>query len=106
MRMASTKPISDPKVLMPPAAKTVARRAIMSQVVPDGHGREPVRSHSVIGDAARSMTSMAFYEYLCRDCDTSFELRRAMVDADDPVTCPNGHTDVRRKLSVFASIGA
>jgi putative FmdB family regulatory protein len=49
---------------------------------------------------------MAVYEYVCRECDTAFELRRAMGEADLPVTCPGGHTDVRRKLSVFASVGA
>jgi putative FmdB family regulatory protein len=49
---------------------------------------------------------MAVYEYICRDCDTSFELRRPMGDADREVTCPNGHADVRRKLSVFVSVGA
>lgn len=51
------------------------------------------------------MTLMALYEYVCRDCDASFELRRAMGDADRDVTCPNGHAGVRRKLSVFASVG-
>jgi putative FmdB family regulatory protein len=49
---------------------------------------------------------MPLYEYVCRDCDTSFELRRAMSDSDSRVTCPSGHTDVRRRLSVFASVGA
>ena len=48
---------------------------------------------------------MALYEYLCRDCDASFELRRAIGEADRDVTCPAGHTDVRRKLSVFAAVG-
>jgi putative FmdB family regulatory protein len=48
---------------------------------------------------------MALYEYVCRDCDVPFELRRAMSDADSPVTCPQGHSDVRRKLSMFASVG-
>ncbi len=52
------------------------------------------------------MTAMALYEYVCRDCDLSFELRRAMADADSSVTCPQGHTEVRRKLSMFASVGA
>ena len=50
--------------------------------------------------------SMALYEYFCRECDISFDLRRAMGDADRDVTCPNGHADVRRKLSVFVSVGA
>jgi putative FmdB family regulatory protein len=49
---------------------------------------------------------MALYEYVCRDCDVVFELRRAMHDADRSVMCPDGHTDVRRKLSLFASLGA
>ncbi len=49
---------------------------------------------------------MAVYEYLCRDCEAPFEVRRAMGDADSDVTCPSGHTDVRRKLSMFASVGA
>ena len=48
---------------------------------------------------------MALYEYVCSDCGTSFELRRAMGDGDRAVTCPSGHTEVRRKLSVFASVG-
>jgi len=49
---------------------------------------------------------MALYEYVCRECDSTFELRRAMAEADVAVTCPNGHTEVRRKLSVFAAVGA
>lgn len=49
---------------------------------------------------------MALYEYFCRECETTFELRRPMRDADSSVTCPAGHLDVRRKISVFASVGA
>jgi putative FmdB family regulatory protein len=49
---------------------------------------------------------MALYEYLCRDCDTTFELRRPMGEADRDVMCPSGHVDVRRKLSVVAAVGA
>ena len=30
----------------------------------------------------RIMVAMALYEYLCRDCETSFEVRRAMSDTD------------------------
>jgi putative FmdB family regulatory protein len=69
----------------------------MSTVVPLA-GTGPGRQHVTSG-------AMALYEYVCRDCDTSFELRRAMGAADSGVTCPSGHTDVRRKLSVFASVG-
>ena len=28
----------------------------------------------------RIMVAMALYEYLCRDCETSFEVRRAMSE--------------------------
>lgn len=49
---------------------------------------------------------MALYEYFCRECETSFEVRRPMRDADSGVTCPEGHRDVRRKISVFAAVGA
>jgi putative FmdB family regulatory protein len=45
------------------------------------------------------------YEYRCRDCDERFELRRAMAEADEPATCPDGHVDAVRLLPVFASVG-
>jgi putative FmdB family regulatory protein len=45
------------------------------------------------------------YEYRCVSCDDVFEVRRAMADADDTVTCPSGHGDVRRLLSVFGTSG-
>jgi putative FmdB family regulatory protein len=48
---------------------------------------------------------MPVYEFRCLACDTRFEARRAMADADAPATCPNGHADVRRLLSVFAAAG-
>jgi putative FmdB family regulatory protein len=44
------------------------------------------------------------YEYQCAECHTGFERRVSMADAD-VVTCPNGHTSVRRLLSVFATSG-
>jgi putative FmdB family regulatory protein len=46
---------------------------------------------------------MATYEYRCRACGTTFEERRSMADADAVATCPDGHTDTTRLLSVFAS---
>jgi putative FmdB family regulatory protein len=48
---------------------------------------------------------MPVYEYLCRDCDTVFEARRTMAEADSPVACPDGHARVARRLSVFAATG-
>ena len=49
---------------------------------------------------------MARYEYRCRTCDDRFELRRPMAEADAPASCPSGHPDVVRLLSVFATVGA
>jgi putative FmdB family regulatory protein len=49
---------------------------------------------------------MPLYEFRCRTCDEAFEVRRPMSQANDPATCPAGHPDSVRLLSVFASVGA
>ena len=49
---------------------------------------------------------MPLYEFKCRTCDDTFEVRRPMSQAADPATCPHGHPDAVRLLSVFASVGA
>jgi putative FmdB family regulatory protein len=49
---------------------------------------------------------MPLYEFRCRTCDTTFELRRPMSEASDPASCPDGHEDAVRLLSVFATAGA
>ncbi len=46
---------------------------------------------------------MPLYEYRCRTCDTTFEEQRPMAQSSDPATCPDGHPDARRVLSVFMS---
>ena len=48
---------------------------------------------------------MARYEYLCKDCGSTFELQRSMADAEGEVRCPSGHSQVRRRFSVFATTG-
>jgi putative FmdB family regulatory protein len=48
---------------------------------------------------------MARYEYLCKDCGSTFELQRSMADAEGDVRCPDGHAQVRRRFSVFATTG-
>jgi len=48
-------------------------------------------------------TAMATYEFRCRACGATFEERRAMAEADAPATCPAGHADTTRLLSVFAT---
>jgi putative FmdB family regulatory protein len=49
---------------------------------------------------------MPRYEYRCRTCDDTFELRRTMSESDAPALCPEGHADTTKLLSVFASVGA
>ena len=49
---------------------------------------------------------MARYEYLCKDCGSTFELQRSMADAEGDVRCPSGHDQVRRRFSVYATSGA
>ncbi|MEK7292548.1 MAG: zinc ribbon domain-containing protein [Actinomycetota bacterium] len=49
---------------------------------------------------------MPTYEFRCRTCDTAFEERRSMAQANDPARCPDGHDNTVRLLSVFASVGA
>ncbi|CAB4873742.1 unannotated protein [freshwater metagenome] len=49
---------------------------------------------------------MPLYEFRCRTCDESFELRRSMAESNAPAACPSGHDNAVRLLSVFASVGA
>ena len=49
---------------------------------------------------------MPTYEFRCRTCDTTFEERRPMAEANAPAPCPHGHADTVKLLSVFASVGA
>jgi putative FmdB family regulatory protein len=48
---------------------------------------------------------VATYEYRCRACGATFEERRPMAEADAPASCPEGHGDTTRLLSVFAATG-
>lgn len=46
---------------------------------------------------------MPLYEYFCRHCQVKFELLRPMSRWEEPATCPSGHADALRLLSLFAS---
>ena len=46
---------------------------------------------------------MPIYEYRCLDCETVFEQRRSMAEADAEVSCPDGHSRAKRLLPMFAS---
>jgi putative FmdB family regulatory protein len=48
---------------------------------------------------------MPIYEYLCADCDTTFEKLRPMSKADAPTACVQcGGSQISRAISLFAAI--
>jgi len=46
---------------------------------------------------------MPIYEYVCPECDTTFEKMRSLSQSDQPCECPSCKAEARRKLSVFAA---
>ncbi|QMU75647.1 zinc ribbon domain-containing protein [Streptacidiphilus sp. PB12-B1b] len=49
---------------------------------------------------------MPRYDYRCRSCGTTFELRRPMSQANAPAMCPAGHEDAVKLMSMVAVTGA
>ena len=45
---------------------------------------------------------MPLYDFRCRTCGDTFKLRRSMADAGDPATCPAGHRDTVKLMSLVA----
>ncbi|MFF6956405.1 zinc ribbon domain-containing protein [Streptomyces sp. NPDC088197] len=45
---------------------------------------------------------MPRYEYRCKTCGSTFELRRPMSQSDAPTVCPKGHDDTVKLLSTVA----
>ncbi len=48
---------------------------------------------------------MPTYEFRCKTCDTVFAEKRPMSESSAPATCPGGHTETVKLLSMFASTG-
>jgi putative FmdB family regulatory protein len=48
---------------------------------------------------------MPRYEYRCKSCGSTFELRRPMSQANAPTPCPKGHDDTVKLLSTV-SVGS
>ncbi len=45
---------------------------------------------------------MPIYEYVCQDCQTSFEMIRSFQKADTDLTCVKCQSeDVKRRISLF-----
>ncbi|MBA3418582.1 MAG: zinc ribbon domain-containing protein [Geodermatophilaceae bacterium] len=49
---------------------------------------------------------MASYDYRCRTCDHTFEVRRSVSDGETGLRCPAGHVDVTRVWSAVGLTGA
>ncbi|WP_261558638.1 FmdB family zinc ribbon protein [Frankia tisae] len=47
---------------------------------------------------------MPAYDYRCRVCDASFEVRRSITESTptDGVSCPSGHAETSRVFSAVA----
>ena len=45
---------------------------------------------------------MPLYDFRCRTCGDTFEVRRPMVDAAAPAVCPAGHADTVKLMSLVA----
>jgi putative FmdB family regulatory protein len=48
---------------------------------------------------------MPRYEYRCRACGDTFEVRRPMAASADVTVCPQGHDDTVKLLSTVAVVG-
>jgi putative FmdB family regulatory protein len=42
------------------------------------------------------------YDFRCRTCGDTFELRRSMAESDAPAPCPEGHHDTVKLLPLVA----
>ena len=45
---------------------------------------------------------MPLYDFRCRTCGDTFEIRRAMADAAAAATCPAGHADTVKLMPLVA----
>jgi putative FmdB family regulatory protein len=48
------------------------------------------------------MGSVPTYEYRCRECAQTFEVKRSMSAASEPASCPDGHADTVKLLSMIS----
>ncbi|GGU53109.1 FmdB family zinc ribbon protein [Lentzea flava] len=48
---------------------------------------------------------MPTYEFRCRTCDDTFELQRPMSESSAPASCPDGHSDTVKLLSMAGISG-
>jgi putative FmdB family regulatory protein len=56
----------------------------------------------VLGEPAGRVAYVPRYEYRCRACGDTFELNRPMTESSAPCTCPQGHDDTVKLLSIVS----
>lgn len=49
---------------------------------------------------------MPSYEFRCRSCGSTFVEQRPMSASSDPATCPDGHDDTVRLLTVSGAVSS
>ncbi|SDM99012.1 FmdB family zinc ribbon protein [Allokutzneria albata] len=49
---------------------------------------------------------MPTYEFRCRECSGTFEVKRPMSAASDPARCPAGHEDTVKLLTTVGLAGS
>ncbi len=47
---------------------------------------------------------MPTYEFRCRECGSTFSEQRPMAASGEPATCPDGHTDTIRLLTMAGAL--
>ena len=47
---------------------------------------------------------MPIYEYYCKTCHDSFDVRQPMGEMVQEMSCPEGHAGAQKALSVFAAV--
>ena len=47
---------------------------------------------------------MPSYEFRCRECGSTYTEQRPMAQSSAPSTCPGGHTDTVRLLTVSGAL--
>jgi putative FmdB family regulatory protein len=45
------------------------------------------------------------YEFRCRACGSTFDVRRPMAESSAPATCPSGHDDTVKLLKMAGLTG-
>lgn len=46
------------------------------------------------------MRDVPTYEFRCKACGSTFDVKRSMSEASAPAPCPNGHDDTVKLLSM------